>query len=94
MLFNGVEIAELRSSEEESCMNKNRTVFWIIILIPLILVVPVNIVVIHNAQKEMQYLVEERTNESQSYIQSMGNNVERDLQTVEEYMQMLVTQGD
>ncbi|MCF0133123.1 MAG: histidine kinase [Blautia sp.] len=75
-------------------MNKNRTVFWIIILIPLILVVPVNIVVIHNAQKEMQYLVEERTNESQSYIQSMGNNVERDLQTVEEYMQMLVTQGD
>lgn len=75
-------------------MKRKRVIFWMIIFIPLLLVVPVNIVIIRSAQSEVNRTKEDSILENIFFVESIVNNLNTELKSIETYLRLLTVEEE
>ncbi len=73
-------------------MKKNRTILMAIIIIPTIIMIPVNLLLIYYAQRQVENARQELLHDNEALLQMYAGTVEKELLQVDNYMQLLTTE--
>lgn len=75
-------------------MTRKRIVFWIIILIPLLFIVPVNVVIIRSAKNEVNRAKEDSFIENKIFVDSIRDSLNKELKSIETYLRLLTVKEE
>lgn len=72
-------------------MKHRKKIFWMIIFVPLLLVVPVNLVIARYARGEIRRAREQKIQENETYVNSFCASLENELSSIDTYIRLLTT---
>lgn len=73
-------------------MKHRKTIFWMIILIPLLLVVPVNVVIVRSALREVTRIRDSEVENNDRFVATVAASVEDEMGAMDTYVRLLTTE--